>query len=284
MNGKAKNNAYGCTPYVYRKNPKPMQLYDKQNVIFLKTNIDEGVESVMDKQEKVSIQKAQQQVYEKHGKNLLNILNGQCMYDSFRENNLMEEGIYIPFNEAMCVGQASEGVFSEEFITCRCESHNVTLEQYREVVLKPLQGLFERQYDYIAVWFGDDMFCQINLLTVLAYLDEINYSGKIVFHLVRETIKEFECFEVEIQGYKEIYRQAMLYRQLPSNVPLPVMYKGVKLYLEYLKDENEITSYIKKHGQLKKDLLLQNLFQRFSKYGLGDIQYLELIKKCEIDI
>ena len=172
-------------------------------------------------------------------KNILNILNGQSMHDYFKLNHFDENEVYIPFNEAMCVGEAGD-IFSSQFNKCRCEAHHITMEKYNQITLKPLQKLFENQFSHIVLWFDDDMFCQINLLTILAYLNQNNYSRKITFNLVNREFIVVDCFELDVQGYNEIYKQVMINKCMPENINLPVMENGIKLYLEYLKEENEI--------------------------------------------
>lgn len=211
--------------------------------------------------------------------NVLNILNGQSMYNYFKKNQLDKGGVYIPFNEAMCVGEVSPNIFSNEFIKLRCDTHSVTIQKYTEHTLKPLQKLFNNEFSHIVLWFDDDMFCQINFLTILGYLDQINYNNGIVFNLVREKFKVNQCIKLSSQGFKDIYDKVMIKRVMPENIELPIMKNGIKLYLECLKEENEIISYIKKYKHLSNELLLIKLFKKFPQYGLGDTQYFQLIEK-----
>ncbi|MBZ9687451.1 hypothetical protein G9F72_014060 [Clostridium estertheticum] len=210
--------------------------------------------------------------------NILNILNGQVMFDYFKQNHFDKNGVYVPFNEAMCVGEAQPDIFSNQFNACRCEAHHVTIEQYNQLTLKPLQTLFKNQFTRIFLWFDDDMFCQINLLTILAYLDQLNYKNKITFNLVNREFKIIDCFEFGVQGYDEIYKQVIINRCMPENINLSIMKNGIRLYLEYLKEENEITTYIKQHEDLQFNSLLTDLLITFPEYGLGDTQYIQLIK------
>ena len=212
-------------------------------------------------------------------KNILNIMNGQSMQDYFKQHGFDRNGVYVPFNEAMCVGQAPSDIFSSQFTKCRCEAHNVTIDQYNENTLIPLQPLFNNQLSHIFLWFDDDMFCQINLLTILAYLEQINYKSKITFNLVNRDFKLIESFELSVQGYHEIYKQVIINRLMPENINLSIMENGIRLYQEYLKEENEIISYIKQHKDLQIDILVINLLKNFPEYGLGDTQYIQLIKK-----
>jgi hypothetical protein len=210
----------------------------------------------------------------------LNILNGQSMFDYFKKYNLDSNGIYAPFNEAMCTGKATLNIFSEEFVKCRCNTHHITMEKYNEVTLLPLKALFENRFSSIILWFDDDMFCQINLLTLLAYLNQIDYIGDATFNLVSDKFKVVNSIKLDIQGYSKLYKHVMIDRSMPPNIKLPTMKNGIKLYFEYLKQENEITSYINQHPDLQCDILLKELLEEFRQYGLGDTQYIELIRKC----
>lgn len=214
-----------------------------------------------------------------NGENVLNILNGQSMYNYFKQHHFDINGIYVPFNEAMCVGEVTNDIFSSQFNKYRCEAHNVTNDQYNQLTLKPLQILFKNQFSDIFLWFDDDMFCQINLLTILAYLNQINYSRKITLNLVNREFKVIDCFQFGVQGYDEIYRQVLIKKCMPQNIKLSIMEAGIRLYLEYLKEENEITAYIKQHEYLQNNILVLELLKTFSKYGLGDTQYIQLIDK-----
>lgn len=217
-----------------------------------------------------------------NNKDTLNILNGQAMFDYFKKYNLNKDEMYNPFNEAMCVGEATMDIFSAEFVKCRCNAHRVTMEKYNQVTLLPLKDLFENAFSNIVLWFDDDMFCQINLLTLLAYLNQINYSGNTTFNLINHEFEVINSIQlnVQVQGYSELYKEVMIRRIMPQNITLHSMENGVKLYLEYLKGENEITSYIRQHSEIKTDILVKELLKVFRQYGLGDTQYIELIRRC----
>jgi hypothetical protein len=210
----------------------------------------------------------------------LNILNGQSMHDYIKQHHFDEDGIYVPFNEAMCVGEVTSDIFSKEFNICRCSAHCVTMDQYNEITLKPLQIFFEKEFPHIILWFDDDMFCQINLLTLLAYLNQINYKNKITFNLVSRDFKVLDSIDLNAQGYSKTYKQVMINRCVPKNVDLSIMSNGINLYFEYLKEENEITAYIRRRKNLEIDDLVTELLKTFIQYGLGDTQYITLINKC----
>lgn len=216
-------------------------------------------------------------------KKTLNILNGQAMYEYFKQRHLDENGVFIPFNEAMCVGEAAVDIFSSQFNKYRCTAHHITIEQYNEITLKPLEVLFKNHILHIVLWFDDDMFCQINLLTLLAYLDQTNFRGNVSFNLVNREFKVVDSFELAVRGYNNLYKTVIINKCMPENIEIPLMESGIKLYLEHIKEENEITAYIRQRSNLSSEILVSELLIVFQKYGLGDTQYIQLIERCSIN-
>ncbi len=216
-----------------------------------------------------------------NGEKTLNIFNGQVMYNYFMQQYLDENNGCVPFNEAMCVGEVSIDIFSDQFNRYRCNAHHITMEQYQGKTLNPLRPLFNNQFTDIIFWFDDDMFCQINLLTLLAYLDQMHFNKKITLNLVNHVFTLINQFEFGIQGYHEIYKQVLMNKFIPQSIHLSVMEKGIRLYLEYIKEENEITAYIRQYKNVPSNILLAQLFNLFPQYGLGDSQYIHLMEKCQ---
>lgn len=214
-------------------------------------------------------------------KKVINILNGQIMYDYFKINNIVTDGVNIPFNEAMCIGEVSEDIFLDDFINKRCNIHKVSLDKYREITLNNLKPLITLDFEKIILWFEDDMFCQINLLTLLAYLDYSCFKGEVFFNLVGNEFKLLYTYNIYVEGYYEIYKRVMIDKKEVIDVKIDTLKEGIKLYLEFSKSENEIITYIKNHKNDDKDILLNNLFNIFSKYGLGDTQYIDMISKIK---
>ena len=60
---------------------------------------------------------------------------------------------------------------------------------------------------------------------------------------------------------------------------MPVMARGIGLFLEYRKPENEITAYIRENQAISRDELVKRLFKAFPHYGLGDVQYLAIMDR-----
>ncbi|KAB2334544.1 AraC family transcriptional regulator [Cytobacillus depressus] len=214
----------------------------------------------------------------------LNILNGQEMYDYFKKTHHLQQEIMVPFNEAMCYGNTSMDLFSDEFTAVRAKVHHVSSIQYNELTLKPLQPLLDKDFTYLKLWFGPDMFCQINVLTILAWLDQTKFAQPIDLQLINDHYKPLEKFTLEVNGYYDLYKQVLVDKNTPSATYPEPLKKGIELYLNYQNEESDLMLYIKNHPNVPEKELMYDLLMKFPEYGLGDIQYIELIRKCRISI
>ena len=151
-------------------------------------------------------------------------------------------------------------------------------QQYTEITLNPLQPLFCKDFTHLSLWFDADMFCQINILTILAWLDQTDYKGDIELHIVGDKFERKDSFTLEAQGYYSIYEQVLIQKTLPKDVFPALLKNGIKLYLAYLNEDSDLIRYIKKWQDVSEEELVTKLIVEFQHYGLGDTQYLELIK------
>ena len=53
----------------------------------------------------------------------------------------------------------------------RATSLGIDYDQYLQVTVAELDELLNKSHSNIILWFDEDMFCQINVLTLCAYLD-----------------------------------------------------------------------------------------------------------------
>ncbi|WP_077212606.1 hypothetical protein [Bacillus dakarensis] len=208
----------------------------------------------------------------------VHILNGQEMYRFFKKKQFLEEEILIPFNEAMCFGETCNDLFSQEFINMRAKVHQVSIQQYSEITLDPLRPFFKGNFDKINLWFDTDMFCQINLLTLLAWLDFTHYGGAAHLHLVDDHFELVHHFEIEVRGYYSLYKQVLIAKEMPKHIePAPIK-KGVALYLNYLHKDSYLMKFISEHQHVQEKELVNLLLHQFREYGLGDQQYSKIIE------
>ncbi|WP_066295583.1 hypothetical protein [Bacillus sp. FJAT-29937] len=214
----------------------------------------------------------------------LNILNGQEMYKYFKKTQYLQQETMVPFNEAMCYGNTSANLFSDEFAAIRAKVHHVTSDQYHEITLMPLQPLLSKDYTHLALWFGPDMFCQINVLTILAWLNETQYLQPIDLHLINDHYEHLETFTLEVNGYQTLYKQVLIDKTMPAAIYPEPLKKGIELYLSYQNEDSDLMLYIKSYPNVSENELMYDLMRKFPDYGLGDIQYLELIRKSRDSI
>ncbi|WIM41285.1 helix-turn-helix domain-containing protein [Paenibacillus sp. PK4536] len=275
---RAFKEVFGVTPMVFRKHPKPWQSY-------FKLNIEQGEDiTMLDISQKLVITELQNQLTAFADQDILNVLNGQVMYEQFRTQELMGQSDYVPFNEAMCVHAATGDIFSPSFNQVRAEGHHSSVTGYEKVVIEPLEHLFTHSYRCIVLWFGEDMFCQINLLTILSYLEQSGYDGIVYFNAVQEQTYDVQQTEITLGGYTSLYREVILEKKMPDSPLMPVMYQGVSLYLDLHQADNELTRYIASHPKESKEEVMQTMLKLFQRYGLGDRQYLELIEKVRGEV
>ena len=139
---------------------------------------------------------------------ILNITNG----DVFNENFLSKfGGDAIPFREVMMDGDTVLDIYSDEFIEVRAQALGVKIEEYKSKMLT-CGGLNILGYKKLNLWFGKDTFCQMNLLTLLAYLEQIDYSGEIFLNYIDD--ETFETLEenvrVDLGIYKNLYQEILI--------------------------------------------------------------------------
>ena len=134
----------------------------------------------------------------------INITCGQYANDYYSKKYNNE--VFIPFNEAMIYGNPHEDIFSKNFILERIKTHKTTKSEYMSK-MKSFLDLKDKLNQYeITCWFGEDKFCQINLLTLLAYLDQINYKKEITLNLINESTYDIKrIIKINVIDYKQKY-------------------------------------------------------------------------------
>lgn len=270
---RAFKTVFGINPRVFQLNKMPVQS-------FVKLTINKDEEWCrMNISRKIEVEQLQNKKSALFDKYVLNILNGQVMYEEFKDNKLMGDSDYVPFNEAMCVNATTKQVFDKEFIQARALGHHESVENYIKKVIDPLDNLFKKDYKCIVLWFGEDMFCQMNLLTVLSYLEQSRYDGKVFLNSFREDEFKVSQTELKLGNYYSVYKEVLINHEKPSIELLPVMYQAIDIYLDMLKENNAVVKYISKNKDLPTSELINRLFGLFPTVGYGDSQYIGLINK-----
>ena len=206
----------------------------------------------------------------------LNITNG----DYFNEYFLSNFGaIAIPFCEAMMDGNTVANIYSQQFIALRAESLGITENEYKSKMYM-VDALNNNGFQSICLWFGKDTFCQINLLTLLAYLEQIGYVGELKLNYIDD--ETFEVLEpnidVELGIYGKIYKDVLLLKNAPSNLGVlnPL---AIDLFFDYRSKNGKLATLVKANGHKEKTELICLLLEKSKDYGLSDLQAEKLINR-----
>ena len=205
---------------------------------------------------------------------ILNITNGEYFNEYFLSEFC---GIAIPFCEAMIDGEAVTNIYSEQFITLRAQSLSVTEKEYREKMFV-YDTLNDNNYQRICLWFGKDTFCQMNLLTLLAYLEEIEYQGELKLNYIEdETFAVLESdIDVKLGIYSKIYEDVLISKYVPDNVGL-LCPKAIDLFFDYRSDNGKLAKLIRANVHKEKTEIIRLLLEQSKDYGLSDSQAEKLV-------
>ena len=204
---------------------------------------------------------------------ILNITNG----DVFNEYLLSKiGGEAVPFREAMMDGDVALEVYSDEFIEARSKEHCVSREEYESKMLT--NDVYE--YSKLNLWFGKDTFCQVNLLTLLAYLEQTQYGGEIALNYIDdETFDVIEAdVKIELSEYVKLYNEILINKRKPKDVGV-LVYRAFELYFDYHSYDGALAKIVRENSTMQDGDLICLLLEKSKEYGLSDIQAAKLIKK-----
>ncbi|ATP42262.1 AraC family transcriptional regulator [Solibacillus sp. R5-41] len=273
---RAFKTVFGITPREFQIKRLPVQSFERLSIY----QSGDGDKMVLNRERE--LKKLKNLNRELFDRNVLNILNGQMMYEEFKEKKLMGDSDCVPFNEAMCVHVTTRQIFDEEFIRMRAACHQSSVEEYQKTVIHSVKPLLENEYKYIVLWFGEDVFCQMNLLTLLAYLEQKGYKGRVFFNQFRDDEFKVNQMELELGNYTMIYEDVLVHHKKTSVEVLPVLYQAIHWFLEMQMENNEVIKYIRNNQHVPTPELVKQLFTLFPTLGYGDTQYMEHINKVKL--
>lgn len=211
----------------------------------------------------------------------LNITSGEYF------NNYIKTkypGIFIPFNEAMITGPIDSHIFSRNFIQIRSNYHNVTINEYKAKISTLLNIEYIKSFNMINLWFGEDTFCVINVITILAYLEQINYTGQVFYTRIddftNEILKEKE--ELKLNDYNKIF-QTTLINKSKINTKDYFINNAIEQYLLLYNHNDQVSQFIKNNINLNEEELLINSLNISKDLGLSDIIISKIISKFKFN-
>ena len=174
-------------------------------------------------------------------------------------------------------GETVANIYSQQFVELRAESLNISENEYR-AKMHVYNFLSSNNCLKICLWFGKDTFCQMNLLTLLAYLEQIEYRGELKLNYIDdETFEVTESdIDVKLGIYGKIYEDVLISRKVPDNVGIlsPV---AIDLFFDYHSDNGKLAELVRKNDDKEKLELVRILLEQSKDYGLSDLQAEKLI-------
>ncbi len=210
----------------------------------------------------------------------INIVSGEAMAEYGQDLGFKN---CVPFNESMIDGKVSESApFSQNFINERAKVHGIHADKYRKKIAQALLKM--RSGDEVHVYFGEDLFCQLNLITLLAYLEKLGIQ-RVTYHVIFEDeMKETALIEnLETAGFSEIYKSVLVQHQNIST-SLEITNKALLLYADYLDDNGTLASLIKANPEDSVLQLTVKIIKQLAQYGLGTEQCARVIERVRATV
>lgn len=233
--------------------------------------------SVLRRLDIVETSEAEMDLVQRERKTLV-ITNGEANLPHFIEK--FRDFTVIPMNEAMCEGKSSSKIFSARFIKARRKALNADEALYIEKTVAHFNPSILASYDRLELFFDSDMFCGINVLTLLAYFEQIKLKAKINFNLIDYDANIIESLPVTLYGFNRLYREVVIKHNSATSIS-PISQQSIDLYLLLMAEKNPITLFIEENLALSDyDLCIAVIKNaKFAAYGLGDTQIFNIIKK-----
>tara|TARA_R110002124_G_scaffold39716_2_gene125276 strand:- start:754 stop:1698 length:945 start_codon:yes stop_codon:yes gene_type:complete len=244
---------------------------------------------------------------------ILHITNGDFTTNYLKELNF--SGDFITWREMLSEGKTTTDVGSEDFWKNRFEffktSYKVSKQKFIEYTLKEYRNLCNKKNNKeIVLWFEHDLFCQINMLAVLSWLNRYRKgydislicSGKIGNSTKMYSISELNKNQInnhfknrvalsqddiEYADYIwQLYcsdsplRLETVYKFNPMS-PFHYLATAIEAHLQRFpsiknglnKIENTVLETAQNQNFTSKKELISSLIQEQKVYGLGDLQY-----------
>lgn len=211
----------------------------------------------------------------------LNITSGDYFNNYIKTK---ENGIFLPFNESIITGPVDIHIFSSKFINIRSNYHEVSKDEYLNKLSNIVNPNYINTFDEINLWFGEDTFCVINLITILAYLEQIKYSGIIYYTRIddytNEIIKEKELIKLGI--FNKVYETVILNKTF-IQTDISFIDTTITNYLDLHNGLDNVSKYIQNNLDLDDNTLLINSLNNSKDLGLSDVIIQKIINKFKYE-
>ena len=183
----------------------------------------------------------------------------------------------LPFREVMMDGETTPPIYSDGFIRLRAAELGVSADIYQSKACV-CEALKQEEYDKLCLWFGKDTFCQMNLLTLLAYLEQINFRGEVLLNYIDD--ESFAVLERDIFTplgvYTSAYKSVFVDKQPPTEYGV-LNRQAILLYFDYHSPDGALARVVKENTDKDENALIGLLMENSKEYGLSDLQAKKLI-------
>ena len=250
----------------------------------------------------------------------LHILNGDSISHLFAVSGILGEAFV--WREALCEGQAGIDITSEKHWAYRQAYLKETYSAYEQKKFDQLKNDFQqlKPHDYgeIHLWFEYDLFCQVNMIALLAWLAASQIASEKVYLICVGTHPDYDklvglgeltqeqftalkttrqqIIEWDLQIAVKLWNQwctGQHHKLIETSLQLdqerfPYITPALKVHIKRFpfdstlltEIETEILNLISAQPKTAKAIVSQ-LLRRENYYGFGDLQYFNIIENLK---
>lgn len=135
-----------------------------------------------------------------------------------------------------------------------------------------------RTGDEVHLWFGKDLFCQINMLTCLAYLEKLGIKEATFHEVFEDEMKEMSVTKISTQGFLSAF-ESIVINKTATATPLETLNSVQDMYFEFHSLNGPLCDFIRENPDASVFSLTVKMIKQFAGYGFSDVQSKNLIER-----
>ena len=250
----------------------------------------------------------------------LHILNGDSTLDKFKVSGI--SGDTYVWKEVLSEGPVDTEFASDSFWHQRNEymtrAFGLKTGEYFEVGQKPFQDMAQSvsEYSEIVLWFEYDLFCQINMIALIHWLNKADYKGTaslVCAGKIDGSDKLYALGEIKTEDYQKLFDSRLkigsrefdyandIYEVYTSNLPedlfnfvlmpfaeLPYLPAALESHFKRFPSvqtglteiEEQLIAFIQE-GTLDRTKLIGKMLRWQESQGFGDLQYANILDRLK---
>lgn len=248
----------------------------------------------------------------------LHILNGDSTHNKF-QNTGIDGDTYI-WKEVLSDGPVDPEFGSPDFWKKRekfmTKEFELAENQYRQDGQVPFENMASTidQYDEVVLWFEYDLFCQINMITLMHWLGNVNHLGTtslLCVGKIDDSDRLYGLGEIDTKAYPQLYKNRLklgsrefsyatdVYEAFTSATPddlftfvlmpfaeLPYLPQALESHFQrfpskqtgFTEIEQQLILFIQA-GERDQMKLVGKMLRWQKHHGFGDLQYFNILKR-----